>query len=110
MKLTKSKLQEIIMEEIEKGLVQQAESIENIQELSDFVLKAKALYQKEGKTKTLEYAIKQALSPKTLNPLYDEYAGKEHSQRVIPDHVDGADVLVDLEDELFKIRDLLNEL
>ena len=108
MKLTKSKLQEIIKEEIEEELVQQAESIENIQELSDFVLKAKALYQEEGKTKTLEYAVEQALD--SLDPLYDKYAGEEHSQRVIPDYVDEADALVDLEDELFKIRDLLNEL
>lgn len=105
MKLTKSKLQEIIMEEIEKELVQQAESIENIQELSDFVLKAKALYQEEGKTETLKSAVEKALE--SLNPLYDKYAGEEHSQRVIPDPVDEADALVDLEDE---IRDLLNEL
>ena len=108
MKLTKSKLQEIIKEEIEEELVQQAESIENIQELSDFVLSAKTFYQKEGKTETLKSAVEKALE--SLNPLYDKYAGKEHSQRVIPDPVDEADVLVDLEDELFKIRDLLNEL
>ena len=103
MKLTKSKLQEIIMEEIEKGLVQQAESIDNIEELRNFVLEAKALYQKEGKTKTLEYAIKQALI--STEQIYDDYT-EEHSQRVYPTG-DVPDELHELDGEL---RDLLNEL
>jgi hypothetical protein len=103
MKLTKSKLQEIIKEEIEEELVQQAESIENIQQLSGFVLNAKALYQEEGKTETLKSAVEKALI--STAQIYDDYT-EEHSQRVYPTG-DVPDELHELDGEL---RDLLNEL